>query len=460
MPLITKDIHGGKMIDVKGLTPGKVSKLDRPQTVNNTSTPDKKNTKKTNVKDNSRIPSINAKMFSDNIEKVYGKNGLTDFTLPTKANKIQNANAHAPILSNTNPTAGTGGVNGLIDEEVTQGNTGDCWLISGIYSLVSTERGRDILQSSIQNNNDGSVTVNFRGINAEYTLSSQEINEHDTDDIITDAYTNGDNDMLVIELATEKLWNDINSGAVQLNTTNEDLLFAGFEDGNGVDDGGLPNQMAYYFTGVESEEYFNDDLSNLDSNTINSILQNAYTKGNTVLDAVIYFNEHSAQLTNGKNYTLDVGEGGHSISITNVTQNTVTIVNPWDTSSSYEMSWSEFAKLGVGYIASTDLNSVNVPSNEAANNTTNEVENDNTSDVENTGEDTDISVGDNSETTNIIAYPPEDSDEDEEPVALPKNPNPLNAQRENMRSSMNKFTHSAGANMLNRLRNLSNPDSD
>lgn len=67
---------------------------------------------------------------------------------------------------------------------------------------------------SITSNPDGSVTVNFKGVGVSYTISLDEIKKHDTDNIKNDAYSNGDNDMLVLELAVEKLKKDIESGKV------------------------------------------------------------------------------------------------------------------------------------------------------------------------------------------------------------------------------------------------------
>lgn len=90
------------------------------------------------------------------------------------------------------------GVNGEIDEPVSQGGTGDCWILTGVLSLASTEVGKQIIKSSITANSDGSVTVTFKGIGVSYTISIEEIKKHDTDNIKGDAYSNGDNDMLVM----------------------------------------------------------------------------------------------------------------------------------------------------------------------------------------------------------------------------------------------------------------------
>ncbi len=242
-------------------------------------------------------------------------------------------------------------INGRIDTPVLQGNTGDCWLLTALEAMSSTQAGKEIIANSIYINNDNTVTINFSGLGVSYTLTAEEIAKHDTDNTLSDSYSNGDNDALIMELAVEKLWKDINSGRVSLNTNNEDITYTD----RSIDGGGLPIQMIYYLTGVEANEYYNDDLSNLSKNTIYQVLQNALENGSTAVNFGIYYNEHSAKLIDGSTYSLDVEDGGHALAITNITSDTVTFVNPWDSSEEYTMSWSEFASLGIGYMSSADL---------------------------------------------------------------------------------------------------------
>lgn len=119
--------------------------------------------------------------------------------------------------SGSEPYTNSAQVNGLIDEQIIQGATGDCWHISGVMALNATDAGKEAIKNAIKPNPDGSVTVYFRGIDKSYTVSAEEIKRHDTDDNRYDEYSNGDNDMLALELATEKVFGDIKSHKIKGN---------------------------------------------------------------------------------------------------------------------------------------------------------------------------------------------------------------------------------------------------
>lgn len=249
-------------------------------------------------------------------------------------------------------------INQKIDECVLQGNSGDCWLLVALNSLSSTEKGEQIIKDSITINNDNTITVSFKGIGYSYTLTENEIKQYDTDDNLRDSYSNGDNDALIFEIATQKLWKDIRQGKIKLDSLNESIN----DISNSIENGGYPLQMLYYLTGAESDEYFdlsNNNINNIDTTTICNILTNAYKSGNYSITFGIYDGEHTGQLTDGSQYSLDVGNDGHALSVKNITQDTVTFVNPWDNTLEYTMTYSEFANLGIGYISVCDLNKTN-----------------------------------------------------------------------------------------------------
>ena len=311
---------------------------------------------------------VDPRDFIDNFPNVVPedifpyKDDTTDIDTDTDINTDTDTNKDADInkAADTNTNKRTvNGINGKIDEQVLQGNSGDCWLLVALNSLNSTDAGKKVIEDAITINDDNSVTISFKGVGASYTLTADEIAKYDTDNNLSDSYSNGDNDVLAFELATEKLLKDIKSGKVKVNSSNPNIKNAT----SSIENGGFPSQMIYYLTGIESQEYYNTDskgnIKDLEANEVYNILQNAYKSGNTSLTFGIYNGEHRGTLTNGTDYSLDVGNGGHALSITNITADTVTFINPWDNNKEYTMTYSEFANLGIGYMCSSNLNNKN-----------------------------------------------------------------------------------------------------
>lgn len=266
-----------------------------------------------------------------------------------------------PILIPVEPSAdGANGINGEIDENVKQGNTGDCWVLTGVLALNSTDVGKQIIKNSIQANPDGSVTITFKGLGVSYTISAEEIAKHDTDNNTRDAYSNGDNDMLVLELATKKLMADIASGKVKLNVPADSVESIYNEDGS--IEGGFAQNMIYYLTGQTADFIYayGKEVQGLPQDEVLTFLAEAYKNGNNAMTFGVYGAPHHATLIDGTPYKLDI-EGGHALAITNITATTVTFVNPWNSNKEYTMTWEEFAKLGIGMLTATDLSGIEEP---------------------------------------------------------------------------------------------------
>lgn len=281
--------------------------------------------------------------------QVRGKADIQDIL-----KKLPNLKPIEILPADTTGSDGTNGINSEIDEKVSQGGTGDCWILTGVLALNSSEIGKQIIKESIQVNNDGSVTVHFKGLGVSYTISADEIKKHDTDSIKNDAYSNGDNDMLVLELATKKLMADIASGKVKLNVPADSVEAIYNEDG-GIE-GGFAQNMIYYLSGEQSDfaYAYGKEQKGLPADEVINFLKNAYKNGNSVLTFGVYGSGHSATEIDGTPYKLNIS-GGHALAITNLTATTVTFVNPWDSTKEYTMTYEEFAKLGIGMITATDL---------------------------------------------------------------------------------------------------------
>ena len=86
--------------------------------------------------------------------------------------------------------------NGSIDPS-NQGQMGDCWVLSSINAMAATPGGREILQKSIFQNNDGSYTVTFKG-DPEHPIFVTAA------DLKNQNYSKGDKDVRILEIAFDK----------------------------------------------------------------------------------------------------------------------------------------------------------------------------------------------------------------------------------------------------------------
>lgn len=338
------------------------------------------------------------------------------------------------------------GINGEIDEPVSQGATGDCWILTGILSLTATEEGKALIKASIEVQKNGDVIVNFKGLGYSIRVTAAEIKKHDTDNIKNDAFSNGDNDMLVFELAVQKLFEQ-----------HPDLRTAyGYEDGGQGDDryitqGGFGNDLVEWLSGNKAQDVsaldqlgdpyekagvaewvtvpnsvtgyagkefprpasisydamFNSDKTDFSAEYIkwyngtyaplvreyNSEAPSLLVKGLSEEEILaqlqeafenqpcavtfgmyVFANEtvKTAKCVDGttfewKYYSENVKKGelcGHAFAVVGMTQDTITFVNPWDSTQEITMTWEEFAKLGAGRMSYNKLDSVNNGKNE------------------------------------------------------------------------------------------------
>ena len=332
------------------------------------------------------------------------------------------------------------GVNGEIDEPVSQGGTGDCWILTGILSLTATAEGRALIKSSMEIQQNGDVIVHFKGLGYSVRVTAAEIKKHDTDNIKNDPFSNGDNDMLVFELAIEKLFeehpelrvkydydentqgddkyvtqggfgNDVVewlSGNASRDVCAVDKLEDPYEKADIVEWVTVPNSVSKYAgrefprpSSISYDAMFNADKTNfsreyiswynktyssiideynndfkeslvegLSQEEIFAILKEAYQKQPCAVSFGLYVFANDTEKTvtdiNGNSfvwriYSNNVQKGeicGHAFAVVDMTQDTITFVNPWDSTDKITMTWEEFAKLGIGRISYNELDKV------------------------------------------------------------------------------------------------------
>lgn len=97
-------------------------------------------------------------------------------------------------------------INGKI-ESSKQGELADCYFLAQINALAGTDFGKTAIKNSITDNDDGSYTVSLKGADKSYKISKQEILYAKT--LTQDGYnvySEGDDDVLLLELAFEKYY--------------------------------------------------------------------------------------------------------------------------------------------------------------------------------------------------------------------------------------------------------------
>ena len=152
--------------------------------------------------------------------------------------------------------------NGEIDVDFSQGNIGDCALLSTVYSLSLSEEGFNAIKDAItiNVNSSGEVEsydIHFKGTDETYNITQKELEKakeyhgnYETERV----YSRGDDDMTVIELAIEKCFEKSKDKELRdlvdnyTNLNKDDKL-------NGVN----PAAVTYLFTGEKSETVIKND---------------------------------------------------------------------------------------------------------------------------------------------------------------------------------------------------------
>jgi hypothetical protein len=92
-------------------------------------------------------------------------------------------------------------LDGTIEGDMKQGQTGDCWLLSSIQAIRTNPETAELLNDCISIDNDGNAVVNLRGAGTTYTITQKEI----ADSL---ALSEGDPDIRAIEIAMGRYCKD------------------------------------------------------------------------------------------------------------------------------------------------------------------------------------------------------------------------------------------------------------
>lgn len=231
--------------------------------------------------------------------------------------------------------------NGKFDMPSIQGEVGDCWLLSATNSLLSTEKGKEILDNSITVNDEKqTVTVNLAGVKKSYEIPISELNNN-----IENAA--GDMDMRALEVAIEKY--GIEEGiATNIFYSNGDVEFDESYDLDSnfsrtafnllVPKEERHTETTYNYEGEINKKF--DEIMNNKGNTAACISLMEEEDEFSVKKSAIsgsFFGRYKQDKKEARSFMRDLTDNNrtiyshHAYSIVDVTQDDVYLVNPWYT---------------------------------------------------------------------------------------------------------------------------------
>lgn len=302
---------------------------------------------------------------------------------------------------------------------------GDCYLLASINSIRNTEQGQAMLKDlvSVSTNDKGEkvYTVEFPGAkvaaeglkndnridpNKMYITGKYTFTESEMQEILKHAgkeYSLGDGDVILLEAAFEKYRHEVNKTleANNLDKKTSRIGEAGLQTGTDEENilsGGRSEDAVFVLTGKQSQLYMNNKVKNglsyealqAGEADVVSIMRSASlgtNKAVSQIDGKITASQKDLNrmlddiMKDSKDGTVDsiavagfpvVHEdgtiGGHALTIKSVTEDTVTLVNPWHPDKELTMSRQEFLK-SARSLSLSDVNKPNVQVPDSGNGT-------------------------------------------------------------------------------------------
>ena len=248
---------------------------------------------------------------------------------------------------------------------VDQGGFGDCWLLAGLLALSATDGGKDIIKNAISwNDNYTAVNVYLAGVGRVTTFSIDEIAKA----FKSGNYAEADTDVMLVEMAMQEGYGDINGDKSSTfwtyflpEGTRDTLAFGGW----GLDD---------LWTAIKGFLGLNSGAIDLDPSDIRKQLNeiynsdrncaavfSLYTFGNTTWSITTVDGKEEVLYSTDQRYEgwwdgrFGNTGGGHMFAILEVTKNTVTFANPWNSEKTYTVTWEEFCKLGISAMQTVEF---------------------------------------------------------------------------------------------------------
>lgn len=228
-------------------------------------------------------------------------------------------------------------INGLI-EGFEQGQTGDCWLLSSLESLSNSEEGQKLLKDAIQINDDGTYTVKFNGADWAINITDADLRAARN----SGQYSNGDDDVLLMEVAMQNYLTQVRNGDVLTNSA--DITATAQEGGINPLNSGRSTNLTELLTGntnwsVGDGSNINELFDQVQNNQSNTFATLSFRPGSNMLNTL-----NAGAVTTGAN-----ADSGHLWSVKSVSGNNITLINPWDSNQEIVTTKDELARQNIQF---------------------------------------------------------------------------------------------------------------
>ena len=204
-------------------------------------------------------------------------------------------------------------INGII-ENSEQNLIGDCWLLSGLNALSNTSFGSEIIKNAITDNNDGTYSIHFKVPNTSFTITEEEIIEAKSRNI----YSKGDADMLIMELAFEKIFKSQNT-CLNYPSLVRDILNSNKDTEENPLDSGCFGYVTYLLTGEKTDSISTRQLAKFNPKETPTYL--SCPSGTSIKD-----------IEGNEIILCDGYDSSHAWSVKSIEEGIATIINPHDSS--------------------------------------------------------------------------------------------------------------------------------
>lgn len=226
--------------------------------------------------------------------------------------------------------------NGKFDHPADQHESGDCYLVSTVNSMIAKPALKKKLEDMITILPNGDAKITMKGNNKTYIISAKDIEN-------SNYLSSGDGDMRILEIAYDRYVRD------------EAYEDDNFIENYGVGDGGIQRCFLEALFGEQSDENYMDvHAKDFEPKTFDSSPNTAYTfcVGPGIISA-----KYAYYATNDKGEKVYI-EHRHGYSLVGVNEKGLQIINPWHSSEILTVTYEEFERMkdDAVYIDATKIN--------------------------------------------------------------------------------------------------------